>query len=211
MILWTIQDIAVWEQLEATGVYTTPSDRIEFPEHEDTDCHHAHYAYRWLSEQMRKRVGPPPKGVEFPVWAWYKQQERPDGKPDMRCSHYIKDLPCVRMKLDVPDWEVMITDFEDWHYALNYWHCSTTEQESDEFEKWHESLGISFHDIGDWSLQSPELTLVRERVEKSWERIIGINPVNEQWHFPWKKRSFQATFWTLRHEHVLSVERFISR
>lgn len=120
MILWTVQDIAVWEQLEEMGLYTTPAERIEFPESEDDALYHANYAYRWLADQMRKRVGPPPEGVVYPVWAWYKKQDQHDGKPDMRQSQYIKGRPCVRMKLDVPDWEVLLSDFDDWHHALNY-------------------------------------------------------------------------------------------
>lgn len=211
MILWTVQDIAVWEQLESTGVYTTPSDKIVFPESENDAFDHANYAYRWLADQMRKRVGPPPEGIEYPVWAWYKQRGQHDGKPDMRSSHHIKGKPCVRMKLDIPDWEVLLSDFDDWHHALNYWHLSATEEESDEFGAWRESLGVSFHDIGNWNLKSPELELVRARVEASWERMLGVQPADEHWHSPWEERSIQATFWTLRREHVMSVERFVSR
>ncbi len=211
MILWTIQDIAVWGQLEETGQYTTPAERIEFPEGEDSAFHHANYAYRWLANQMRDRIGPPPEGVEYPVWAWYKQQGQPDGKPDMRQSHYIKGKPCVRMKLDVPDWEVLLTDFDNWHHALNYWYSSTTEEDSNEFDAWYESLGVAFQDIGNWNLQSPELDLVRAKVEASWERMLGVQPEDERWSFPWEKRSIQATFWVLKREHVLSTEEFISK
>lgn len=31
MILWTVQDIAVWELLEETGCYTTPAEHWVFP------------------------------------------------------------------------------------------------------------------------------------------------------------------------------------
>ena len=93
MILWTVQDAAVWEQLEREGCYTTPAARIEFPESEDSAFYHANYAYSWLADRLRKRIGPPPDGVVYPVWAWYKQQGQHDGKPDMRQSQYIKENP----------------------------------------------------------------------------------------------------------------------
>lgn len=211
MILWTVQDIAVWDQVEKTGFYTTPADLIEFPERDDDACYHANYAYRWLADQMRDFVGPAPEGVEYPIWAWYKQQGQHDGKPDMRQSHYIKGRPCVRMKLDVPDWEVLLSDFDSWHHVLNYWYCSSDEAESDEFDAWCASLGVAFRDIGDWSLRSPELDFVRAKVEDSWKRVLGVRRKDEFWHFPWEKRTIQATFWVLRREHVVSVERFISR
>ncbi len=107
MILWTVQDIAVWEQLEKTGLYTVPAELIVFPKRDDDACNHMNYAYRWLANQMSKLVGPPPEGVEYPIWAWYKRQGRHDGKPDMRQYHHAEGGQCVRMKLDVPDWEVL--------------------------------------------------------------------------------------------------------
>lgn len=212
MLLWTIQDCAVWEQVKVTGSYAVSDEHIEFPAEEDDAFNHLNYAYRWLARQMELRVGPPPQGVHYPIWAWYKRYGQADGKPDMRASHYIPGKPCVRMKLDVPDYEVLLSDFDAWHHALNYCHLSATEVESEEFDKWCESLGVGFRDIGNWNLDTPELREVRATLEQSWERMLGVQPQSdENWHFPWEKRSFQATFWTLRRENVLSVERFISR
>ena len=99
MILWTVQDIAVWEQLEKTGLYTVPAELIVFPKRDDDACNHMNYAYRWLANQMSKLVGPPPEGVEYPIWAWCKRQGRHDGKPDMRQYHHAEGGQCVRMKL----------------------------------------------------------------------------------------------------------------
>lgn len=211
MILWTVQDIAVWEQLEKTGLYTVPAELIVFPKRDDDACNHMNYAYRWLANQMSKLVGPPPEGVEYPIWAWYKRQGRHDGKPDMRQYHHAKGGQCVRMKLDVPDWEVLLSDFDDWHHALNYWYLSQDEADDSEFNEWIASLGVGFRDIGNWNLRSSELSQVRAKVESSWERILGVRQGDNHWHFPWEKRTIQATFWTLSLEHVVSVERFASR
>ena len=174
MILWTVQDIAVWEQLEKTGLYTVPAELIVFPKRDDDACNHMNYAYRWLANQMSKLVGPPPEGVECPIWAWYKRQGRHDGKPDMRQYHHAKGGQCVRMKLDVPDWEVLLSDFDDWHHALNYWYLSQDEADNSEFNEWIASLGVGFRDIGNWNLRSSELSQVRAKVESSWERILGV-------------------------------------
>lgn len=208
MILWTLQHPAVWEQLEREGVYAVSADRIGFPEANDNAWNHSHHAYQWLAAQMKQRVGPSPDGVQFPVWAWYKQQGRPDGKPDMREYGYYDDRPCVRMKLDVPDWEVLLTDFDDWHHALNYSYLPSDEADSERFDAWIESLGVVWRDISDWSKRGPEYDVVRAEVEASWERMIGVRHVDERWHLPWKKRCIQATFWVLRREYVLSAERF---
>lgn len=211
MILWTIQDLAIWEQLEEKGRYTASDELIEFPESEDDARNHANYAYRWLANQMAKRIGLPPEGTTYPIWAWYKQQDQADGKPDMRHAEHRTRKACVRMKLSIPDWEVLLSDFDDWHYALNYFYLPLSREDNKVFDAWYESLGIDFEEIGNWKLQSPELTLVRNKVEASWERMLGVRPADDPWGFPWEKRSIQATFWELKREHVISVETFGSR
>lgn len=212
MILWTIQNKAVWEKLETDGTYTASDRFLGFPPDEDDAFNHSHYAYLWLIDQMKNRIGLPPEGVVYPIWAWYKQHSQSDGKPDMRRSHYLKGHACVRMKLDIPDYEVLLSDFDEWHCALNYWFLSETEKESDEFDAWCGSLGVDFQDIRNWNVDSSQLREVRAKIEKSWELMLGVRKcVDEDWHFSWSKRSIQATFWVLRRENVLSVEHFISR
>ncbi len=61
MILWTIQSQEVYRIIEETGVYHCNPSKSMFSFLEKQ--------YSWLSEQMRRRVGEPPKGVVFPVWA----------------------------------------------------------------------------------------------------------------------------------------------
>lgn len=67
MRLWTIQGIEIYEQLVKEGVtYCTK------PAWGDED--NFVYAYHWMAEQMRKRIGEPPiEGIEYPLWAWYHQ------------------------------------------------------------------------------------------------------------------------------------------
>ena len=53
MRLWTIQGIAIYEQMVNEGIAfcTTPSW---------SDDDYFMYAYHWMAEQMRKRIGEPP-------------------------------------------------------------------------------------------------------------------------------------------------------
>jgi hypothetical protein len=39
------------------------------------------FEYDWMVEQMRIRIGNPPPGVRYPVWAWH-QWEGKRKKPD---------------------------------------------------------------------------------------------------------------------------------
>ncbi|WP_162610957.1 DUF3841 domain-containing protein [Gordonibacter sp. An230] len=213
MILWTLQHPAVLDALETNGRYLVEPKNIVFPPEQDSATVHLHAAYQWLISKMEARIGPPPKGAEYPIWAWYKQQGRTDGKPDMRRSGHAKPgEPLVRMKLDVPDNLVLLSDFNDWHFVLNYWHCSKTEEESVAFDLECESSGVSFLDLGNFDLDSPALRRLRRTIVNSWDYVLDVYaPRNEDWHSPWQKRSIQATFWALEKRHALSIERFTAR
>ncbi len=171
MILWTVQDIAVWEQLEKTGLYTVPAELIVFPKRDDDACNRMNYAYRWLANQMSKLVGPPPEGVEYPIWAWYKQQGRHDGKPDMRQYHHAKGGQCVRMKLDVPDWEVLLSDFDDWHHALNYWYLSQVRAKVE--SSWERIVGVRQGDDY-WHLPWEKRTIQATFWTLSLEHVVSV-------------------------------------
>ena len=73
MILWTIQPLAVYNLLQSTGVYRCDPSLAFMRDYP--------LQYRWLCDQMSKRISPPPGGVIYPVWAWYQwepKRKRPD-------------------------------------------------------------------------------------------------------------------------------------
>lgn len=210
MILWTVQDVRVWQRVRDGETYTTDESHILFPGYEDDDANHCNHAYLWLADKMRERVGEPPEGVRYPVWAWYKRQGQHDGKPDMRRWKAEPDSEeVVRMRLDVPDWEVLLSDFDDWHSVLNYWPSFETKEEYDDYDKMLEDLGIDWLDVSNWSKTSEELARIRRTVEESWESTLGVRRgIDDYCSHPWPLRTIQATFWELKPEYVVSVEKF---
>ena len=104
MILWTIQSEDVYRIIEKTGFYHCDFSKSAFSFSERQ--------YRWLTDQMRKRIGEPPEGVSFPVWAWYKW-ENVRKKPDLRRERWgngFQGERFVSMEIDIPDEEVVLTD-----------------------------------------------------------------------------------------------------
>ena len=79
MILWTMQPVEVWQEIQETGVYRCDPARSSMPEFTDM--------YEWLIRQMEQRIGPPPAGVTYPVWAWYMQNGK-HRKPDLRTERW---------------------------------------------------------------------------------------------------------------------------
>ena len=61
MLLWSIQHQCAYEKMEQTGVLRADKNFIATDWFENS--------YLWMAEQMKKRIGEPPEGVIFPVWA----------------------------------------------------------------------------------------------------------------------------------------------
>ena len=72
-----------------------------------------------MAEQMKKRIGNPPAGVDLPVWAWY-QWEGKRNRPDMRQHGRSSDkgVSIVLLTIDVPEEHVLLSDFDYRHRLL---------------------------------------------------------------------------------------------
>ena len=109
LTLWTLQHRDAWEELERTGVLRADPDRVW----EDFRG-----AYDWMADQMRARIGPPPKGVRYPIWAWYQWegQRRP---MDLRRSGYApRGTPMVRIEFEIDAAQVLLSEFDRWNIVL---------------------------------------------------------------------------------------------
>lgn len=189
MRLWTIQPERIYEVLKAEKFfYCDPSKSILV-----TECDFGR-AYDWMAAQMRLRIGGPPDGVRYPIWAWhtlYWKNQKPDLRR-MEFRNYTGNQVC--MELEIPDDQVLLSDEEMWHCILNdsYIGNSTNEEEFDIEYDWFEKL--------------PQ---TRQKIlkEKSWEKIFDISlPINTEWH---RQGMFiQAVFWVLRLEYVVTVRHF---
>lgn len=131
MIIYTVQHPDVLEVLQKDGVvYPTPvldDDMFTIP-------------YKWMYHQMKKRGIPLNKNDGGIFW----------GGVDQRETQYISG---ILMILDVPDKELLMSDFMGWHFVLN-------------------DYPFILDDDLDVSLIS------KEDKEKSWEAIFKISYSN---------------------------------
>lgn len=184
MILWTIQPIEVWKEIQNTGIYRCDPALTTL----DMDDE-----YKWLIAKMVDRIGPPPEGVQYPVWAWYKQNGK-HHKPDLRSERWDygpgdEDYTCI--EVEIPDEQVLLSDFDVWHLILNHSLISDTEEEDREQEAMYEMM------------QSEQQASYRD---KNWERVFDVSPLNNGWitRGDW----IQATFWELKKGDVRAVRFF---
>lgn len=148
--------------------------------------------YDWLVNRMSERIGPPPVGITYPVWAWYKQAGK-RSKPDLRRERWgygpgDEDYTC--MELDVPDEEVVLSDFDLWSLVLLNALISETEEDSS-LESYYESL--------------PE-EQKEEFKRKNWEQFFDIKLIHNGWIT--RGEWVQATFWELKKEYIRKVVHF---
>ncbi len=187
MRLWMICPIKVYEVLESRGRLTADGRRID-PSVQMQD------AYSWMAEQMRRRVGPPPPGVTYPLWAWARWERIDRAKPDLRSVRHMEGPgKHVRLELEVPVSRVLLSDFEAWHAVLNNWYLSWSEAEDDAFHKRHETSSKASY---------------RAEIIESWDRIFDIEGGDPAWRGKPADRSVQATFWHLTWDEVVDVTTF---
>ena len=193
MIIWTVQPIAVWQRLRR--------ERILYATSEGMDADYA-AAYRWMVAQMRQRL--PGRGRRWPWWGWYWYRGKKGQRPDLRCAgHLPRGRKGVRIELDIPDEQVLLSGFDAWHAALNDWYLSLTEADDEQFQ--HELNGAC-HDA-----RCPYPEPFRSRVTDSWQRMFDLGTGDPDWRGEPDERSIQATFWTLRLDDVQAVTHFAAR
>ncbi len=187
MILLTIQPERVFRLIYKRGVYRCDLSKSGMKDFA--------YQYDWLVSQMKKRIGPPPEGVKYPVWAWH-QWRKGRKKPDLRCERWYcwpKGAKFYRLEIEIPDDKVLLHDFDAWGIILNDGLLADSEDKSDKLDKIYESLSTEEKN---------------EFRAKNWEGVFDLKPVNNDWMT--RGENIQATFWELRRENIRSFTPFIT-
>lgn len=191
MRLWTMQPVAVYEEIMNTGTYICNPNKVGEPSFLDR--------YDWLNGKLNE-VDQRPENVNYPVWAWYRFDGK-EKKPDLRHSCYgPRGEKMVCLELEVPGEKVLLSDFDLWHFPLNGWwldECFFDEYSEEDYDKNHEWFK---------SLSTEEQDALKE---KSWEQIFDITPYENDWI---KKGEYvQAVFWVLKKEYIKKVQYFTAR
>ena len=197
MRLWTIQGMEIYEQLMRDGVTycTKPSwggDEVFM------------YAYHWMTEQMRKRIGEPPiEGIEYPLWAWYQYDSAKKNKPPRNQGNVPEGLS-VYMEIEIPEKDVVLSDFNSWHAPLNQAPLKNWKRIWKKMDLQDKIAGRSL----DFMEYPQDL---RREIEESWEAVFDLDLREKGISCKHKRnRSIQATFWALYPENIVSVE-FLER
>jgi hypothetical protein len=149
-----------------------------------------------MAQKMKEKIGPPPEGVTFPIWFWYKRDGH-NKKPDLRKRREFgpKGAEMCLFEVEIPDEKVLLSDFMSWHSVLNGFHTystAKTEEAFDELDSW---------------LQSLPAEVAQKEIEKSWDSIFDIEPFKNE--FCEQGYWVQGTAWELKKEYVKTARLFV--
>ena len=185
MILWTIQPEEVYELIQRTGVYHCDYGKSGMNDWQEQ--------YDWLVREMKERIGEPPGGVSYPVWAWY-MWEGARKKPDLRRERWGNGWKGERfacMEIDIPEEKLILSDYDTWSIILLDGLLADTEEEEESLEEEYEAM-------------PPEAR--REYKYRNWKNVFDLAYVDNGWIH--RGDSIQATFWELRKEDIKKVRFF---
>lgn len=139
-------------------------------------------SYDWMSDQMLHHIGKKPKyALKYPVWCWM------DGNHAETSFLEDYDANYVLLELNVDDKDVLVSDFENWHFVLNNWFLSLNEEEYKNFE------------LLEKKLSKKELDKIKK---ESWKyifdcNIINKNEIDKEWFGNMSNSLKQACIWVI--------------
>ena len=193
MKLWTIQTTEFYDTLQKNGVV--------YCDRESWFCQEYREMYDWMAGEMRKYVGNPPReGVRYPIWAWYQYTSRKKPRPPISPSLLSSDQEKgVMLEIEIPDNEVLLSDFDLWHIPLNGHPISGDEKLMHRFKAFRAIHGGSC-DFGDYPDD------LQYDIMLTWGVIFDLRTKLCKWiaKAMWN-RCIQACFWELKLEQVKIV------
>ncbi len=204
MRLYTVQPLLIYETLCRTGTFL--SEPWKDPEEWIcTDAPAIKLAYDWLCSEMAERGLRRPAPAVYPIWAWSQYMGENKPKPDLRHSAFRIYRPGERqvlLTLDLPDDDVLVHDYEAWHYPLNYFHLAA-QRASDRFERQCKAAGFPLYSVV--PLQDDAL---HTEVQRSWRTIFDLPACRRLSKRSRADQAVQATFWAIHAAHVIKAVEF---
>jgi hypothetical protein len=187
--VWTVQPLAVWEQVEQLGVAAVDPNRMSDG--------YVPLEYRWLVTQLRQRL--PGYAGDLPWWAYC-------ARPDLRWvrHRWPRNQREVRMEVLLPAEEVFVMPCWAWETVFFGKFLSFDNKERLD---WERRLREAVPDEDLWPLPEPW----QAEVEASWERLFDpALPQSSDHEFHGRLGATrEAVFGLLRRPTVCRVTHFV--
>lgn len=177
MHIFTEQPLVVWQTIKAKHCYHPDPNNLDVMSHLDQDFADA---YDWLINQFNQRI-PKPDQATIPIWWWLDNNSRP--------KEFQEDMPPKPVKVIIeanyPKNQVLLSDFEKWHYVLNKWYLpddinNNSDDYYDRIDQWFDHLSSHQQQV---------------QMQKSWQQIFNLD---DQW-------PIQANTWSIDLPNITKV------
>lgn len=198
MIIWSIHTLDFFKKLEKNKVLY-PNKKLLTWRNDFMD------SYLWLADQMDKKIGGRPHPTAVPFWAWYQFKDSKHKKPDLRVRcHIDAGQQGVRMELNIPDNEVVLTDFDIWCDVLNKQYIPESYDDYEEFYRIPDKK--KQFGFESWSKAR------QKRAERSWQKVFDLDFfIENNFYRPRAEKAIQATFWKLSVDQIQNITHFTAR
>ncbi len=175
---WCIASRAIIRSLE------TQTSPIHIPRRHAEDLSNAQHAYPWMIEVLESIGLPMPVPDVSPWWVWIRRE------PEMPAP-YANDVPdgYAVMHLRLPASELLISDFDLWHFVL--WGSYIAESAADEETYENDAANHA--------------SLAETRVKHSWQRIFDVEFGSTDYHGALSGKSLQGCIWYLKKDWLIEV------
>lgn len=188
-LLITRQHPAVWDELEASGVYRMKREYLE--QKNDPGPMTEYYArlYRWYTRQAARYISVP-EGAEYPVWLSVSEE-----------SMLQPVENSVILVAEIPEEHYLLCNFEAWGYVVNYWYVPLDAGDEESHRQELKRNGLKSDDELFLTNKGNFYPLLKRKVQQSWDRIFTLVPRN-------MITDIVATAWELRKEWIREVRRY---
>ena len=176
MKLYTFLSKEEFDTLNTKGYLTCDESRTE-PYYKE--------AYDFMADNLEKKYSK--KNIDlkeyivYPRWAWYSWMNNRD---ILSCEEFLKNYQGYYLVIcNIPDEQVLLSDYDNWHHCLNYMYLSSTDEEEAEIESMREN-------------NEADKDEMYNLMHKSWLRIFDPEFPN-RWIIEEDCHSLQAVFWVL--------------
>lgn len=193
----------VWENLQQLGYYH-PHHIFEHDEILQDDLHRPWgfaQSYVWLRETMLANNVPHIAANAHLIWAWYQWGSPKKKIPDKRYEgvyNYFNDEPYVLLELDIDPERVTLSDYDLWHFVLNYFYIGKR-RESDRFAKLHNHYKFKGKKLDQEG---------QEILENTWHYIFDMKKSRQYLEIKKNQQRIQATFFELFYTDITKVHFF---
>ena len=176
MRVYTVQTLAAYHKMREQGYLVGDKDYAwkEFIQ-----------SYKWMMKQMNHRIEGY-NGIDYPIWVWKRRVNRNES------ALLPKGTKGVILTLEIPEDQILWSEFEGWHFVLN----------NDPFTESEEEWKIYLENKDSFP------------VEKTWTKIFDfelLRSLDNSWNGKFDEEWIQGVTPKITMDMIKKVTRFIAK